>query len=281
MLGVHGFLGQTVCVSVFLTCTILATAALPATTPLPQTTHIVSYVHQGRAGSKGGEISEFDYESVHSGDYRRSAAIRSTERSTPISQLYGAFIEQLDMSLDNGFSRTNTTPVISISTTESVRQTDDLLLTKQNTLENADDVFGRNEQHESSKPVTSDSHPNVSVKVWSRPKQSIPVLEPVRHLLNTVREQHNQTVHAARQHHQLLGSMMSGLAEHMPANESSAIETEEDRETANESTEFKLLDFAGSLVGMLWGFFGNLQRAFAASSGNALASTSSSSSGGQ
>lgn len=256
-------------------------AAFPATTPLPHTTHIVSYVHQGRAGTKSAEIREFDYERVHSVEHGRNATIRATERSTPISQLYGAFIEQLDMSLDNDFSRTNTTPVIGISTTESARHTDDLLLTKQNTLEDADDIFGRNEQHESPKSVNNESHSRVGGMMWSRTKQSIPVLEPVRHLLNTVRDQHNQTVHAARQHHQLLGSMMSGMADHMPANESSAIETEEDREAANESTEFKLLDFAGSLVGMLWGFFGNLQRAFAASSGNALASTSSSSSGGQ
>ncbi|XP_039963856.1 uncharacterized protein LOC120776864 [Bactrocera tryoni] len=281
MLGVHGSLWQSTCVFVFATCSILEIAALPASTPLPQTTHIVSYVHQGRAGAKIAEIREFDYEKVHSVDHERNAAIRVTERSTPISQLYGAFIEQLDTSLDNGFSRTHTTETIDVSTTESMSHTDDLLVTKQNTLEDADDIFGRNEQHESPKSVNNKSHPHVGGMMWSRTKQSIPVLEPVRILLNTVRDQHNQTVHAARQHHQLLSSMMGGMADHMSANESSAIETEEDRESANESTEFKLLDFAGSLVSMLWGFFGNLQRAFAASSGNALASTSSSSSGGQ
>lgn len=259
-------------------------AALPATTPLPQTTHIVSYVHQGRADetrAKSDKIIEFDYERVHNVEHGRNAAVFSPERSTPISQLYDAFIEQLDMSLNNGFSRINTIPVNGIATTESVRLSNDLFVVKQNTLDDADDIFGHNEQHELPKSVNNDSHLHVDGMLWSRTKQSIPVLEPVRHLLNTVREQHNQTLHAARQHHQLLGSMMSGMADHMPANESFAIETEEDRETANESTEFKLLDFAGSLISMLWGLFGNLQRAFAASSGNALASTSSSSSGGQ
>uniref|UniRef100_A0A0K8TWK7 Uncharacterized protein n=2 Tax=Bactrocera latifrons TaxID=174628 RepID=A0A0K8TWK7_BACLA len=265
MLAVHGFLWLTTCVYLFAACLILEIAALPASTPLPQTTHIVSYVHQGRAGAKRAEIREFDYEKVHSVDHERNAAIR----------------EQLDTNLDNDFSRTHTTGTIHISTTESMSHTDDLLVTKQNTLEDADGIFGRNEQHESPESVNNERYSHVGRMMWSRTKQSIPVLEPVRILLNTVRDQHNQTVHAARQHHQLLGSMMGGMADHMSANESSAIETEEDRESANESTEFKLLDFAGSLVSMLWGFFGNLQRAFAASSGNALASTSSSSSGGQ
>ncbi|CAD6991939.1 uncharacterized protein LOC101454835 [Ceratitis capitata] len=261
------------------TFTLLTTTkALPATTPLPHTTHIVSYVHQGRAGAKSGDIREFDYESIQSGSNERNAALRSTEPPTAISQLYGAFVEQLDMSLDNGLPGINSSSKIAASSTEKVRQTDDLQDTHQNTL---DDVFTVNEQHESSKVGKNVSQSHAGGLMWNRMKQSIPVLEPVRHLLNTVREQHNQTVHAARQHHQLLATMITGMGDHMPSNESSAIETEEDREAANESTEFKLLDFAGSLVGMIWGFIGNLQRAFAASSGNALASSSSGSSGDQ
>ncbi|XP_036341008.1 uncharacterized protein LOC118750393 [Rhagoletis pomonella] len=281
MFGAHRIVGTIAWAFVFSTFTLLEIAALPATTSVPHTTHIVSYVHQGRVGAKRGEIREFDYESVQNKAGGRSAALRSTKPATPLSELYGAFVEQLDMSLDNGFQSTGSSAVVQQYTTEAANRTDDLLVLHQNTLDDADDVFGRSEQHESSTMVKNCSQPHVGGPLWNRMKQSIPVLEPVRHLLNTVRDQHNQTVHAARQHHQLLAAMKGGFGDHTAANESSAIETEEDRETANESTEFKLLDFAGSLVSMLWGFIGNLQRIFAASSGNALASSSSGSSGGQ
>ncbi|XP_053947902.1 uncharacterized protein LOC128856616 [Anastrepha ludens] len=275
MFEAHRLLWPTLWAVVFSTMTLSEVGALPASTSAPHTTHIVSYVSQGRANARWGEISEFDYESVQSGASGRSAALLSTEAPTPLSQLYGAFVEQLDMSLGNSVPSSNTTSLVGTSPPTSVNRTDDLLVTHRNTLEDADDFFGRNEQHESATTVKDNSHlQGPGGLMWHRMKQSIPVLEPVRHLLNTVRDQHNQTVHAARQHHQLLAAMKGGLGEHMSGNESSAIETEEDRETANESTEFKLLDFAGSFVSMLWSFIGNLQRIFAASSGNAFASSS-------
>ncbi|XP_067619937.1 uncharacterized protein [Eurosta solidaginis] len=253
--------------------------ALPGTTTIPHITHIVSYVHQGTVKSKNADIKEFDFEKIQDSGSGRTAAIHATAPPSGITQLHGVFVEQLDMSLNNtNFLNHNTKTAVATSSPKFSNITDDLLMAHQNTLEGIDEVFGHNEQHESSTTVKNDStHP-----MWNRMKQSIPVLEPVRHLLNTVRDQHNQTLHAAKQFHHVLANMAGGLeGDHGPSNESSAIETEEDRETANDSTEFKLLDLVGSIVSMLWGFVGNLQRVFAASSGGVLSSSSASSSGSQ
>ncbi|XP_030373538.1 uncharacterized protein LOC115623381 [Scaptodrosophila lebanonensis] len=113
----------------------------------------------------------------------------------------------------------------------------------------------------------------------NRVKLNIPVLEPVRHLVNAVGGGAVNDTHVRNNHHRLLGhSGVHHAPHHSNGNESSAIETEEDRETAIESTGFDLLETLGTTGTVLWGFLQNLRQLFAASVGGA--STASSGGGG-
>lgn len=110
----------------------------PSTTASP-TTHIVSYVNQ-RKTKNVQKLKEFDFELIN-------PSLNKLESKQ-------AYVNQIQNNLDNN---------LVISTTTGIPKTDDLNIpNKQNTLEN-NEVFGNNEQHESSSPDY-------------RAKQSIPVL---------------------------------------------------------------------------------------------------------
>ncbi|KAM7361493.1 uncharacterized protein ACRADG_012273 isoform 2-T2 [Cochliomyia hominivorax] len=185
-----------------------------------------------------------------------------------LQQLFGRFVENLETNLnqlDNAVSKTekyeddvkeNEIPYSSDS--------DDLRNEEMNTLENG---FGDNEQHESPRNET----------MWQRSKQSIPVLESVRHLVNSVRDGHlNHTEHVQR--HRTLLSEMQPMNE--PMNTSMAIETEEEREMINSSSDLQLLEVLGSIGSKVWGFLSTIKQVFAASSGSASAALSGSSAAG-
>ncbi|XP_037950649.1 uncharacterized protein LOC119681508 [Teleopsis dalmanni] len=153
--------------------------------------------------------------------------------------------------------------------------TDDELSSSQNTLDNTNEIFGHNDVFESS--TVSNNNP------LHRVKQSIGrSLEPVKHLINTVRDGAFNLTHPQSPHHHVLRGHAarrrehSEHTEHVSSNDASAIETEEERESVNESNEFRFLEVLGTVGGMIWQFLMNIQRAFAASSGGA----SSGSSGG-
>ncbi|ALC47319.1 CG17190 [Drosophila busckii] len=143
------------------------------------------------------------------------------------------------------------------------RATDDSLVSARNTLDDElslDDV-SLNEQHESS---TEDPD------AWRRIKLAIPVLEPVKHLLNAVGGGDVNDTHVRTNTHRLRGHTGVHHPHHNSSNSSSpAIETEEDRETAIDSTGFDLLETLGTVGTLIWGMLQNLRRLFAASAGNA------------
>ncbi|XP_046805190.1 uncharacterized protein LOC111687111 [Lucilia cuprina] len=242
----------------------LQCVSYPATST-DATTHIVSYVHQRKIQKeqqkKVSEFDEFDFENFRSNltskDY--------PEMRGALQQLFGRFVENFETNLDqlenvvpkNGnYKESVKDNEISYSSTS-----DDLMNDQMNTLDNG---FGDNEQHESPKNET----------MWQRSKQSIPVLESVRHLVNSVRDGHlNHTEHVQR--HRTLLSEMQPMPEQ---NTSMAIETEEEREMINESSDLKFLEVLGSIGSKVWGFLSNIRQVFAASSASASSASSSSSS---
>lgn len=130
------------------------------------------------------------------------------------------------------------------------------------------------EQHESS-TETPDA--------WHRIKLAIPVLEPVKHLLNAVGGGNVNDTHVRTNSHRLIGHHgvhHSPHSNHHSGNESLAIETEEDRETAIESTGFNLLEGLGMAGTVLWSVLQNLRQLFAASAGNASTAFSGGGGGG-
>lgn len=144
--------------------------------------------------------------------------------------------------------------------------TDDEAVSERITLD--DDMEDAGEQHEG---VTESSD------AWHRIKLAIPVLEPVKHLINTVGGGGVNDSHVKSNTHRLIGHHGVHEPHHSGGNVSSpAIETEEDRETAIDSTGFDLLETLGTAGTVLWGILQNLRKLFAASAGNA----SSASSGG-
>ena len=182
-----------------------------------------------------------------------------------LQQLFGRFVENFETNLDhleNVVPKTdNYQEGIEDNEIFYGKESDDLMEDEMNTLENG---FGDNEQHESPK---NDS-------MWQRNKQSIPVLESVRHLVNSVRDGHlNHTEHVQR--HRTLLSEMQPMAEQ---NTSMAIETEEEREMINGSSDLRFLEVLGSIGSKIWGFLSNIRQVFAASSGSASAALSASSS---
>ncbi|XP_016961235.1 uncharacterized protein LOC108031958 [Drosophila biarmipes] len=133
-----------------------------------------------------------------------------------------------------------------------------------------DDMVMAGEQHEG---VTESSDE------WHRIKLAIPVLEPVKHLINAVGGGGVNDSHVKSNTHRLIGHHGVHETHHPAGNISSpAIETEEDRETAIDSTSFDLLETLGSAGTVLLGILQNLRKLFAASAGNA--STASSGGGG-
>ncbi|XP_061390713.1 uncharacterized protein LOC133326055 [Musca vetustissima] len=249
-------------------------SALPATTNDPGTSHIVSYVHQRKSAKfqkpgEHNEFSNFDFENFNS-----NLTAENPEMRGALQQLFGRFVQNLETNLDNlgkptekemGVVAKNVALQDGNSENKEIfknTETDDLFELQANTL---DAVMPNNEQHES----------QINETMWQRSKQSIPVLESVRHLVNSVRDGAlNDTEHVKPERHHLL-SMHGQMAE----NETSpAIETEEEREMINESTDLKFLEVIGSIGSRVWGFFKNIKQVFAASSGSASAALSAQSS---
>ncbi|KAL9890919.1 uncharacterized protein ACN427_009709 [Glossina fuscipes fuscipes] len=141
-------------------------------------------------------------------------------------------------------------------------QDDEMLTAELNTLENS--IRSKDqidfEQNKSS---------------WLRVKKSIPVLEPVKHLLDRARSGNlNHTFRGqSNRHHHILSE---GEMNNEENNNDTAIETEEEREMINEGPDLQILEFLGSIGSKIWDFFSNLRQLFAASSGSASASLSSS-----
>ncbi|XP_075145803.1 uncharacterized protein LOC142220506 [Haematobia irritans] len=250
--------------------TILKIEALPATTTTPATTHIVSYVHQRKStkAQKPGqhdEFEDFDFE-----NFSPNLTTKNPEMRGALQQLFGRFVENMETNMENVDNFHPTTNPKNAKLQEMVEnneiphklETDDLMDNQTNTLDTAG--FGNNEQHESQVNETN----------WQRSKQSIPVLESVRHLVHSVRDGAlNNTEHVKpERHHQLLNESMHRPT---PANEtSSAIETEEEREMIIESSDLRLLEVLGSIGSRVWGFFSSLKQVFAASTGSASAALS-------
>lgn len=240
-----------------------------ATTSTEATTHIVSYVNQRKLQKQQkqqqgiAEFNEFDFENFRSNLTSKD----NPEMRGALQQLFGRFVENFEANLDhleNVIPKTGkyqeTTKDNEIPS-DKEKPSDDLMENEINTLENG---FGDNEQHESPK---NDS-------MWQRNKQSIPVLESVRHLVNSVRDGHlNNTEHVQR--HRTLLSEMQPMSEQ---NVSTAIETEEEREMINGSSDLRFLEVLGSIGSKIWGFFSNIRQVFAASGSSASAALSASSS---
>lgn len=236
--------------------------ALPATgTSNPPTTHIVSYVHQRKLAKiqKPGqhdEFSDFDFE-----NFSTNLTAKNPDMHGALQQLFGRFVENLETNLDN-IGKAAEIPknaqlqveVVDNEISYNPNETDDLMELQANTL---DGGFGNNEQHES----------QINETMWQRSKQSIPVLESVRHLVNTVRDNH--TLISPHYNHSM--SMNDNSS-------TSAIETEEEREMINESNDLKFLEVLGSIGSRIWGFLSSLKQVFAASSGSASAALSAQSS---
>uniref|UniRef100_A0A1I8Q746 Uncharacterized protein n=1 Tax=Stomoxys calcitrans TaxID=35570 RepID=A0A1I8Q746_STOCA len=236
-------------------------------------THIVSYVHQGKLAKaqkpgKHDEFEDFDFETFGS-----NLTAKGPEMRGALQQLVGRFVENFETSLDS-IDVSGAAPAQNGQLQKSVedneipykQETDDQKELQPNTLDVAS--FGNNEQHES----------QINETLWQRSKQSIPVLESVRHLVHSVRDgalNHTEHVKPER-HHQLLTESTHRIT---PSNETSpAIETEEEREMIIESSDLKFLEVLGSIGSRVWGFLSSLKQVFAASSGSASAALSSQSS---
>ncbi|KAH8359029.1 hypothetical protein KR093_004040, partial [Drosophila rubida] len=207
-------------------------SSTPSAASKKESSHIVSFVNANQAKR---QREEFDFER------NEAEAINSVQ----VQQLFGSLL-QLQGPSNNSLD------------------TDDAPVSERNTLDDElslDDPV--NEQHESSTETPG---------AWNRIKLAIPVLEPVKHLLNAVGGGGVNDTHVRTNTHRLIGHHgvhHSPHSTHHSGNESSAIETEEDRETAIESNGFNTLESLGMLGTMLWGILQNLRSVFAASAGNA------------
>ncbi|EDW59649.2 uncharacterized protein [Drosophila virilis] len=212
---------------------------LAATSSSDGSTHIVSFLNSKRSA---GARKEFDFE--------RNEA--ESINSVHVQQLFGSLL-QLQGPGNNSLD------------------TDDAPVSERNTLDDElslDEGIG--EQHES-----STEQPDA----WHRIKLAIPVLEPVKHLVNAVGGGGVNDTHVRTNSHRLIGH--SGVHHAVHSNNSSpAIETEEDREEAIDSTGFDFLETLGTAGTVLWGMLQNLRKLFAASAGNASTAFSGGAAGG-
>ncbi|XP_036672716.3 uncharacterized protein [Drosophila suzukii] len=148
-------------------------------------------------------------------------------------------------------------------------ETDDEPVSERNML---DDMEIAGEQHEGFTESSDE---------WHRIKLAIPVLEPVKHLINAVGGGGVNDSHVKSNTHRLIGHHGVHETHHPAGNISSpAIETEEDRETAIDSTSFDLLETLGTAGTVLIGILTNLRKLFAASAGNASSASSGGGGGG-
>ncbi|TDG46940.1 hypothetical protein AWZ03_006644 [Drosophila navojoa] len=214
-----------------------------ATTPTTSTgnKHIVSFVNSKRGPAPH---AEFDFER------NEAEAINSVH----VQQLFGSLL-QLQGPSNNSLD------------------TDDAPDSERNTLDDELTLMESvGEQHES-----STEQPDA----WHRIKLAIPVLEPVKHLVNTVGGGGVNNTHVINNTHRLIGHSGVHHSPHPHSNNTSpAIETEEDREEAIDSTGFDLLETLGTAGTVLWGMLQNLRRLFAASAGNASTAFSGGAGGG-
>lgn len=232
------------------TMTIMTTAK-PADMPVSAAdnngyTHIVSFVNSRQTNMPR---QEFDMD-------RNEAEITNSEH---VQQFFGSLLK-----------------FRGLSSNDTRNTTDDSPATERNTLDDELnlDFNSISEQHESS-TETPDA--------WPRIKLAIPVLEPVKHLLNAVGGGNVNDTHVRTNSHRLIGHRgvhheAGGVSHH--GNTSSAIETEEDRETAIDSTGFDLLETLGTAGTVIWGMLQNLRSLFAASAGNASTAFSGGGGGG-
>lgn len=232
------------------------TTAMPTDIPVTAVdnnayTHIVSFVNPKQANRPR---QEFDF------DRNEAEATNSVH----VQQLFGSLL-QLQIPNSNE------------SRSKQLTTTDDSPATERNTLDDELSLDGEavSEQHESS-TETPDA--------WPRIKLAIPVLEPVKHLLNAVGGGNVNDTHVRTNSHRLIGHRgvhhEAGSSHHGNGNSSSAIETEEDRETAIDSTGFDLLETLGTAGTVIWGMLQNLRKLFAASAGNASTAFSGGGGGG-
>lgn len=102
-------------------------------------------------------------------------------------------------------------------------------------------------------------------KRWPRIKRNIPVLEPVRHLLNGIREGTiNHTTSVLFPNHLVGNKSVHGnnLLTKMQTNTTSAaIETEEEREMVTHGYDLRILEFLAAAGNKLWTFFSGLRDA--------------------
>lgn len=214
-------------------------------------THIVSFVNPKQASRPR---QEFDF------DRNEAEATNSVH----VQQLFGSLLQ---LQAPNGNESRSKLTI-----------TDDSPATERNTLDDELSLDGEpvSEQHESL-TETPDA--------WPRIKLAIPVLEPVKHLLNAVGGGSVNDTHVRTNSHRLIGHRgvhheAGGSSHHSSGNSSAAIETEEDRETAIDSTGFDLLETLGTAGTVIWGMLQNLRKLFAASAGNASTAFSGGGGGG-
>ncbi|XP_017060733.1 uncharacterized protein LOC108101057 [Drosophila ficusphila] len=223
-----------------------ATSAKPTNStdsnPTNEMQHVTSFVNQK---PKSGDRMEFDFE--------RNEA--EATNSAHVHQLFGSLLQlpgKGNMSLELSL------------------ETDDEPVSERNQLADEMDPIG--EQHEGF---------TESEDAWHRIKLNIPVLEPVKHLINTVGGGGVNDSHVKSNTHRLIGHHGVHETHHSGGNISSpAIETEEDRETAIDSTGFDVLETLGTAGTVLIGILQNLRKLFAASVGNASSASSGGGGGG-
>lgn len=100
---------------------------------------------------------------------------------------------------------------------------------------------------------------------WSRIKRNIPVLEPVRHLLNGIREGTINHTSSILFPNRLFGNKSingNSLSTKMQTNTTSAaIETEEEREMVTHGSDLQILELLAAAGNKLWTFFSGLRDA--------------------
>ncbi|XP_016996341.2 uncharacterized protein [Drosophila takahashii] len=204
--------------------------------------HVTSFVNQK---PKSGVREEFDFEQNEA----------EATNSAHLQQLFGSLLQlpgKGNMSLELSL------------------ETDDDPVSERNKLDDEMEAIG--EQHEGFTESSDE---------WHRIKLAIPVLEPVKHLINAVGGGGVNDSHVKSNTHRLIGHHGVHESHHAASNISSpAIETEEDRETAIDSTSFDLLETLGTAGTVLIGILTNLRKLFAASAGNASSASSGGGGGG-
>lgn len=247
---------------------LLPNAMEMASTSIPSK-HIVSFVNQKKSKSLLDEFQDFDLNDLRGDEDDEIPEGIMTQRENAIRLVLKRLIERRQNLLGDDVYLNTESNLMTRQIHENTKNS-----TMNDTI-NTSTQSSKAPENSSDDTFKPPERPSFANGLWHRAKIHLNVTEPVQHILNTLRERiygiKPTPAHKKRPMHLLhpqksVGQVHGGNANTEKHHESVAIETENERIMINESTGFHVLELIGTVVGLVWGFFTNIQAIFGASS---------------